>query len=89
MVRTRELVSSKVTKLCVISVIAFKSQNWQYKDVHSKRAQNQHHTSILYANYYLSVYDVYFKKKILIDLVLVWHAKVLKIFYHSQFHDTK
>ena len=37
------------------------SRNWQYKDVNKKIMNNQHHTCIHEANYYLSVFNVHFK----------------------------
>ena len=33
----------------------------KYKDVYRKTIESQHHTSILEANYYISIYNVYFK----------------------------
>ena len=50
------LISKQVCKLS--SVV---SRNWQYKDVYRKTMNNQHHTCILEANYYLSVCNVHFK----------------------------
>ena len=35
-------------------------RNWQYKDIDRKILNNQHHTCILEANYYLSVCNVHF-----------------------------
>ena len=66
----------------VISVIKFCSisRNWQFKDVCSKRTENQHHTSILEANYYLSVYIVHYKlassteQKILFSFIQICHC---------------
>ena len=37
------------------------SWNWQYKDIYRKMKNYQHHTYILKANFYLSVYNVQFK----------------------------
>ena len=36
-------------------------RNGQYEDFYRKIMNNQHHASILEANYYLSVYNVHFK----------------------------
>ena len=64
------------------------SRNWQHKDVYSKRTENQHHTSILEANYYLSVYNVYFNLTSSTEQKILFSLIQSKKIYRPQFCDT-
>ena len=73
------------------------SINWQYKSVHSKTMNNQHHACILETNYFFSVYNTpggirkrsLFKKerKLILSLRLIFYnTQSLSIFaIHANF----
>ena len=72
------------------------SQNRQYKDVYSKIMNNQHHTCIPEANYFLRIYNVQLKLALsavnfffLIDpFFFIVHKNLKKKpNYHPQFRD--
>ena len=72
------------------------SWNWQYKDIYRKIMNNQHHTCILEAHYYLSVYNVYFisfiyrvKKKLFLLTQFCHCTLKSRKTYYLQFRDTR